>query len=147
MKKSYYIIGVTLLVLVIGGLFLLNTTLAPSPAPEAPALVNPDEEQTGLVTTFVDFGDGRLEEYEYQVTGESTAYEALINTGLEIATKEFSFGVLVDGIDDLQGGTDGKYWIFYVNSIPAKVSADNLVVSPGDEIIWIFETEDSKREL
>ena len=140
MKKSYYLIGIILLILVVGSLFLLNLSVAPSVS-EKIADGNSNFVETGIVTIFIDFDDGRLEEFSQEISGESTAYDVLKATGLEIATKDFIFGILVASIDDTRGGTDGKYWIYYVNGIPAKVSADNQVVNPGDEIIWRFEEE------
>lgn len=81
---------------------------------------------------------------DFEVTDGITAYQAL-NTitkqyGMELQTKEFDFGILVEGIGDLIGGQDDKYWSFYVNGEFALNSADNQLVNAGDVIEFIFQT-------
>ena len=56
-----------------------------------------------------------------------------------VSVKEYSFGVLVEGIDGVLGGADGKYWLYYVNSLAATVGAGEYLLVPGDEISWRLE--------
>jgi hypothetical protein len=46
---------------------------------------------------------------------------------------------LVNSINNAVGGTDGKYWQFYVNGICPMVGADKYVVTNGDQVTWSFE--------
>ncbi len=54
-------------------------------------------------------------------------------------TKEYSFGTLVESIDNVKGGTDGKYWLFYVNGKQATVGAGDYKLQSGDSIEWRLE--------
>ena len=47
---------------------------------------------------------------------------------------------LVDSINNIAGGTDGKYWQYYVNGICPMVGADKYLVNNGDSVTWSFET-------
>ncbi|HVQ00436.1 MAG TPA: DUF4430 domain-containing protein [Candidatus Thermoplasmatota archaeon] len=50
---------------------------------------------------------------------------------------------LVDSINNLASGTDGKYWQYYVNGVCPMVGADKYLVSNGDSVTWSFETVSS----
>jgi hypothetical protein len=49
----------------------------------------------------------------------------------DVKTKEYSYGILVIGID----GVDGD-WIYYVNGKYAGVGAQAYYLSNGDDIYW-----------
>jgi hypothetical protein len=46
---------------------------------------------------------------------------------------------LVNSINNAVGGTDGKYWQYYVNGVCPMVGADKYIVSNGDVVTWSFE--------
>ena len=50
---------------------------------------------------------------------------------------------LVNSINNAVGGTDGKYWQYYVNSELPNVGADKYIVSNGDVLTWSFEVPPS----
>lgn len=56
-----------------------------------------------------------------------------------VQTKDSSLGEYVESISGVVGGTDGKYWLFYVNGEPAMVGASEYVTEDGDTIEWRFE--------
>lgn len=56
-----------------------------------------------------------------------------------IETKDSTYGVYVDTINGKQGGTDGKYWTFYVDGQMAQVGAAEYVTQGGEVIEWRFE--------
>lgn len=58
-----------------------------------------------------------------------------------VETKHFSFGDVANSIDQVVGGTDGKYWIFYVNGKMSEVGAGEYTVRSGDVITWKFQKE------
>ena len=67
-----------------------------------------------------------------------TALE-LLKANATVVTKDSSYGPYVDSINGVQGGTDGKYWAFYVNDEMAQVGADAYQTKSGDKIEWKFE--------
>ncbi len=64
---------------------------------------------------------------------------ALLKEKATVVTKDSSYGPYVDSINGVQGGTDGKYWAFYVNGTMAQVGADAYTTKTGDKIEWKFE--------
>ena len=46
---------------------------------------------------------------------------------------------LINSINNAVGGTDGKYWQYYVNSDLPNVGADKYILSNGDILTWSFE--------
>jgi hypothetical protein len=100
---------------------------APAPAAQA-AQPEPAAAPAAKATQRVSY-DG--------VTGK-TALE-LLKTEATVVTKDSSYGPYVDSINGVSGGTDGKYWAFYVNGKLAEVGADAYVTKGGDKIEWKFE--------
>ena len=47
--------------------------------------------------------------------------------------------ILIDSINNVENGADGKYWQYYVNDDIPMVGADNHPVENGDSIEWRFE--------
>lgn len=74
----------------------------------------------------------------YQGQAGKTALE-LLKTEANVVTKDSSYGPYVDSINGVKGGTDGKYWAFYVNGSLAQQGADAYTTRPGDKIEWKFE--------
>jgi len=74
---------------------------------------------------------------------EMTALEVLQKgaeeLGLEVKTKDYDFGTSVEGIGDNIGGTDGYYWLFYVNGAMAQVGVDVQKVEAGDKVEFKYE--------
>jgi hypothetical protein len=64
---------------------------------------------------------------------------ALLKEHAAVVTKQSSFGEYVDSIDEVKGGTDNKYWTFYVNGVQSQVGAGAYVSKNGDNIEWKFE--------
>ena len=63
----------------------------------------------------------------------------LLKTHAQVITKDSSYGPYVDSINGVRGGTNGKYWAFYVNDKLADVGAAAYVTQTGDKIEWKFE--------
>lgn len=74
----------------------------------------------------------------YKGVEGKTALE-LLKTEATVVTKDSSFGPYVDSINGVAGGTDGKYWAFYVNGQMAQVGADAYVTQATDKVEWKFE--------
>ncbi len=63
----------------------------------------------------------------------------LLKTKATVVTKDSAYGEYVDSINGVAGGTDGKYWAFYVNGQMAQVGAADYKTKAGDKIEWKFE--------
>lgn len=50
---------------------------------------------------------------------------------------------LINSINNEVGGTNGKYWQYYVNGMLPSVGADKYVISNGDVLTWSFEVPPS----
>jgi hypothetical protein len=64
---------------------------------------------------------------------------ALLEQEATVVTKDSSYGPYVDSINGVTGGTDGKYWTFYVNGAQAQVGAGAYTTKATDKIEWKFE--------
>ena len=60
----------------------------------------------------------------------------LLKAHATVVTKDSSYGPYVDSINGTQGGTNGKYWTFFVNGAEASVGAGSYTTKAGDSIEW-----------
>ncbi len=74
----------------------------------------------------------------YKGVNGKTALE-LLKEVAQVETKDSSYGVYVDAINGIKGGTDGKYWTFYVNGTMATSGADAYQTKEGEVIEWKFQ--------
>ncbi len=65
--------------------------------------------------------------------------KAAENTNLNLETKSYDAGVMIETIGDQKNGRDGKYWLYYVNGQMPMVSADKNTIKAGDKIEFRFE--------
>ncbi len=97
------------------------------------------EAQRFPVRQKIDYGDGAA-----TVSAELSGREGenvfeLLERSHQVTAKKYSFGVLVESIDQVADGKGNKYWIYYVNGQAAKVGADQYNLKPGDTVEWRFE--------
>lgn len=78
-------------------------------------------------------------EISYEATPGITSLEQLRSEAEDVITQDTEYGDLVDSIEGHKGGTDGKYWSFYVNGVMAQVGASAYVQEEGDVIEWKFQ--------
>lgn len=50
---------------------------------------------------------------------------------------------LINSINNAVGGTNGKYWQYYVNGELPSIGADKYILSNGDVLTWSFEVPPS----
>jgi hypothetical protein len=74
----------------------------------------------------------------YQGEEGKTALE-LLKERAEVTTQTSSFGEYVESINGIKGGTDNKYWIFYINGDAATVGAGEYQTQNDEVIEWRFE--------
>ena len=70
-------------------------------------------------------------------TGETVL--DILQKSTQLETKQTSFGEMVEAIDGIKNGTDGKYWIYYVNNQPATVGAGDFKAEADQKISWRLE--------
>ncbi|OIO15191.1 hypothetical protein COV53_06550 [Candidatus Gottesmanbacteria bacterium CG11_big_fil_rev_8_21_14_0_20_37_11] len=106
-----------------------------------PKIISPTEipEKT-TEKVVIDFGDGNI------ITGEvkaNNAYESLViaskDSGLEIFTKEYDFGLMVTSIGGKQNSNE-KAWMYSVNDRSGDKSADQYIIKPGDTVEWKYSS-------
>lgn len=95
-------------------------------------------------TLIIDRGTGTSLVYKAEIYESSTVLDVLQQAadeyGMKLKTKTYEgMGVLVEGIGDLMGGQDNKYWLYYVNGEMPLNSVDQQKVIPGDNIEFRFE--------
>jgi hypothetical protein len=75
----------------------------------------------------------------FTAIADKTVLEQLRTQAGEVTVKDSSYGEYVEAIDGLKGGTDNKYWTYYVNGQMANIGAGEYVAKGGEEIVWKFE--------
>lgn len=74
----------------------------------------------------------------YKGVKGDNALKTLKEVNKSVVTKTSDFGEYVDSVNNLQGGTDGKYWSFYVNGELASIGADSYIATGEETIEWKF---------
>lgn len=127
-------LAVAVLVLLIGSVITYsehggvseNTANAPEQATVSQADKNTTDAATKDVVT-------------YTASDEGTALEQLVELNDTVVVEESEFGKYVDSINGLKGGTDSKYWSFYIDGELASVGADGFTPEGGELIEWKFQ--------
>lgn len=73
------------------------------------------------------------------MTGLDLLQRAAAAAEWDLKTSTSSMGTLVEEIHGVKNGTDGKYWIYYVNRQMGSVGIDQYQVQPGDILEMNFE--------
>lgn len=134
--------------------FLLGWSFGPQLAsgPTANANVGVDNYQllqdqpskARTVSVMFDYGDGTVKTYEHLAFTEGQTLFDATKTAIEGDGLPFryqppgQYGILIDQIGSMAGGTDGKYWLWYENNRMGQVASDAYVLQPGDVIEWKF---------
>lgn len=86
---------------------------------------------------------GVVNSVTYKNIQAATPYDALVlmakKNNLQLQTKQYDFGVFVEGIGD-QKNTTEKAWIYYVNGKSGEVASDKYVLKQGDTVEWKYTT-------
>jgi hypothetical protein len=124
-KTKIIVIGVFATVAVALGITTIVLVNQPNQGATANQQQQPATEQSENKVSFVaEAGKTVLEQLQAKVTVE---------------LKESSFGPYVDSINGKVGGTDAKYWTFYVDGQMAQVGAGEYITNGGELIEWKFE--------
>ena len=134
MKKDKLLLIIVLFVSILGIFYFANNKeeIAPQPTPQA-------EIQTDSMV--VDYS-GKVDVYSYKYADNLTVFNVLEEytkeNDIELTSKQYDFGVFVEGIGDYKN-TNEMVWIYYVNNESANVSADNYPLSSEDKIKWAYQ--------
>jgi len=129
--------------LIAGILFFLGWWLVKQPQPTTvvpqPTVNNINEStRTNLVKAVIDFGESQAVRTEVEATTAFNALEAAARTNnLEIQTKVYDFGTLVEKVGEYENSSD-KAWIYYVNGESGQIAADQMQLKSGDVVEWKY---------
>ena len=95
---------------------------------------------------FSDFSNMAAEITPEQKEVEVVSYVALpgesvlgqLQREATVETKASPYGTLVESINGVVNGADGKYWLFYVDGQMAEKGADAYITDGGEKIEWKF---------
>jgi len=90
--------------------------------------------------TVVNQASETKDRVSFTANGNETVLDQLKAVNSNVVTKETELGAYVDSINGLKGGTDGKYWTYYVNGTMGSVGADAYVPKKGETIEWKFQS-------
>lgn len=105
------------------------------------ALVTGGGEKAKLTTTTAAAEVKPSQQTTIAYTGKPgiTALAQLKQVTANVVTKTSSYGEYVDSIGGLKGGTDGKYWSFYIDGSLSTEGAGAYTSKGGEKIVWKFE--------
>lgn len=123
-KKKWLVIVVAIIICALAGVGVYALVVADQHA-KAPvvAATKPQPQQTTI---------------SYTAKAGMTALAQLKQVA-SVVTKTSSYGEYVDSIGGLKGGTDGKYWSFYIDGSLATEGAGAYTSKGGEKIEWKFE--------
>jgi len=92
---------------------------------------------------IIDFGSGNVKPYQIIPLENSTVFSLLeevsARENFKVESKVYEgMGVFVESIAGVKGGTDNKYWQYWVNGELPMVDADKKAVKKGDKVEWRF---------
>ncbi|TAK04823.1 DUF4430 domain-containing protein [Patescibacteria group bacterium] len=126
--------------------FLLGWSFGPALSRVEGPVVNAPASETAAqsVSLMFDYGDGTVKTYENVAFTEGQTLFDATKTAIEGDGLTFKFqppgpyGILIDQIGSMAGGTDGKYWLWYENNRMGQVASDAYKLQNGDVIEWKF---------
>lgn len=103
-----------------------------------------EKAETDGVLYIINRGEENISEYQIEISNNSTVFSLLEELAekedFETETSFYSeMGVFVESIDGFKGGTDNKWWQYWINGKLGEVAADKKQVKAKDVIEWKFE--------
>lgn len=102
-----------------------------------------EKSEKNEVSLSIDFGNEQSKTFILEFEEEKTVYDLLEElekqNKIELGTKEYDLGILIEAIDGIKNGQDNKYWLYYLNEQMAPVGVSEQKVSNGDKIEFRFE--------
>ena len=79
---------------------------------------------------------------EYRVVYDGvdgkTVLELLEEATESVVTEGRSDELLVTAINGIEGGVEGRYWLYYVNEQAGLIAASRMTTVEGDSVEWLF---------
>ena len=105
----------------------------------APSIVTSSPVAQLSTTVMIDFGDKQV---TYSGIVSPNAYLALVEAAkqdnLEVETKDYDFGVMVEKVGSYQSDSQHA-WLYYINGTAGDVAADQKLLGVGDRLEWKYE--------
>jgi len=101
-------------------------------------------ENSQKVLYIINREEGDISQYQISSDESSTVFSLLmelsVKENFEVDSTVYeNMGIFVESIDGLKGGTNDKWWQYWVNDKLGEVAADKKIVESGDKIEWKFE--------
>ena len=83
---------------------------------------------------------GLRPEYRIVYDGEDgkDVLELLVENAENVVTEGQGDELLVTAVNGIEGGVEGRYWLYYVNEQAGLIAASRLETVEGDSIEWLF---------
>ena len=84
--------------------------------------------------------EGIAPEYHITYSGADgkTVLELLQEKADSVVTEGQGDELLVTAINGIEGGLEGRYWLYYVNGNAGLIAASRMTTVEGDSIEWLF---------
>ncbi len=84
--------------------------------------------------------EGLPAEYRVEFRGEDgkTVLDLLREHAENVVTEGSGDEILVTAINGIEGGVEGRNWLYYVNEQAAVISAARMNTVDGDAVEWLF---------
>jgi hypothetical protein len=134
-------------VLLVLGLVALSFTGTAMKIPQKSEVWLEKSDQTSVHITIN--GDGWIIQDNLIAYTGDTAFSLLERcsekNGFPVSTTYYAQydSTLINSINNAAGGTDGKYWQYYVNGQLPSTGADKCIVTNGESLRWSFEVPPS----
>ena len=103
-----------------------------------------ENEFQNKVLYIINYGEENIDEYQIDASENSTVFSLLEELArrenFEIETAFYpEMGIFVKKIGEAEGGTDNKWWQYWVNGNLGEVAVDKEEIKTGDTVEWKFE--------
>jgi KaiC/GvpD/RAD55 family RecA-like ATPase len=92
-------------------------------------------------TLVLEFSEDEIDTYSLLQAEPATAFTLLEKIaqeeGIELVTKKYDFGILVESIGG-EENTKERAWIYFVNGKAGEVASDQYELSDGDVVEWRY---------
>ncbi len=128
---------------------LRESAIEPGGERATPAVSSTEAETDAVTTVAVDFGDGRLREYddvpwrEGMTVRDALSAAAEASGGVRFSQRgsgESAFLTNIDGVEN--EGAGGRNWTYTVNDKLGDRSFEIYPLSLGDRVLWRFAAQD-----
>ncbi len=98
--------------------------------------------QKSYVDLSIEFEEGSVRTYEdIEIKADDTPYSVLASkmaeTGSEVKTKKYDFGLMVEEIDGT-ASSDTYFWSYLVNGQMGNVASDKYILKDKDVVEWKY---------